>query len=247
MHSHALCTSLLWVRARVLRKLTITLSANVTDAAIGIMSTYESVQPAYLSRKNSLGVDLNLSFYSISISLNVLLTLMIVIRLILHQRNIQAAMGVRPGAGGMYKAVVTMLVESYALYAVTFLIFIVPWAMNNYAAYIFAPIGAATQVRVVSCIFLNLLYFVIVFPDRSRKQVIAPFLVILRVANRRALTSDSVASPNIGSIRFGGQGESTGDDGSLPDRDLGRSTETDDGAPGTLDVGVETTIEEVPL
>jgi len=115
-----------------------------------------------------------------------------------------------------------MLVESYALYAVTFLIFIVPWAMNNYAAYIFAPIGAATQ-------------------------VIAPFLVILRVANRRALTSESVASPNIGSIRFGGQGESADDDGSLPDGNLVGSMGANDETPGTLDVAIETTIEEVPL
>ena len=76
-------------------------------------------------------------------------------------------MGVRPGVGGMYKAVVTMLVESYALYAVTFLIFIVPWAMNNYAAYIFAPIGAATQVRVAFCVFLYLLYLVTPSPDHS--------------------------------------------------------------------------------
>ena len=46
----------------------------------------------------------------------------------------------------------------------------------------------------------------------TNKQVIAPFLVILRVANRRALTSTSIASGHVGSMQFGGQGESTTDD-----------------------------------
>ena len=56
-----------------------------------------------------------------------------------------------------------------------------------------------------------------------------------------------MASPNIRSIRFGGQGESTGDDGSLPDEDLARSTGTGDRAHSTPGGEAEATIEEVPL
>ena len=56
-----------------------------------------------------------LPYFSISLSLNVLLTLMIVIRLILHTRNIRAAMGIA-GSGRLSKAIVTMLIESCALY-----------------------------------------------------------------------------------------------------------------------------------
>ena len=86
-----------------------------------------------------------LSYLSISTSLNVLLTLMIVIRLILHTRNIRNAMGIG-GIGGLCKAISTMLIESYALYAVTLLLVIIPLAIQNYAMDIF-PILAKTQVR----------------------------------------------------------------------------------------------------
>jgi len=64
-------------------------------------------------------------YLSISVSLNVLLTLMIVIRLILHDRSIRAATGSGAGIGGFYKAVSTMLIESCALFAVSSLVVVV--------------------------------------------------------------------------------------------------------------------------
>ena len=42
-------------------------------------------------------------------------------------------------------------------------------------------------------------------------QVIAPFLIILRVANGGALTSNAVTSGNLGSLRFDSGGGSTGE------------------------------------
>jgi len=87
---------------------------------------------------------------SISVSLNVLLTLMIVIRLVLHSRNIRAATGSPAGINGVCKAVVTMLIESSALYAVNSLILIALWVADNDAAGAFIPILAETQVRTFS-------------------------------------------------------------------------------------------------
>ena len=87
-----------------------------------------------------------LPYLSISLSLNVLLTLMIVVRLILHARTVRTAMGIS-GIGGMCKAIVTMLVESCALYAVSSLLVIGPWAAENHAADFFLLILAQTQVR----------------------------------------------------------------------------------------------------
>ena len=46
------------------------------------------------------------------------------------------------------------------------------------------------------------------------EQCIAPFLIVLRVANRTALTSN-IVSGNITSIRFRTRGESTGGDQTL--------------------------------
>jgi hypothetical protein len=49
------------------------------------------------------------------------------------------------------------------------------------------------------------------------KQAMAPFFIILRVADRRALTSEMVTTGRVtdGSIQFRTCGESTGDDGDL--------------------------------
>ena len=55
--------------------------------------------------------NISIPHYSISISLNVLLTLMIVTRLVLHGRDIRTSMGIA-GIGGLCRAVITMLIES---------------------------------------------------------------------------------------------------------------------------------------
>ena len=80
-------------------------------------------------------------------------------------------------------------------------------------------------------------------------QVIAPYLIILRVANRKALTSNMLSSGSgaVGSIRFASQGGSTGDDGSLPDGNPEQLMGMNDRVPSESDAGVENTIDEVPL
>ena len=89
-----------------------------------------------------------ISYYSISLSLNLLLTLMITTRLVLHSRNIRNAVGALSGAGDLYAAVVTMLVESSALYTAALLLYFVPNAAGSYVAFIFIAIGEI-QVRAV--------------------------------------------------------------------------------------------------
>lgn len=84
---------------------------------------------------------------SISVSLDVLLTLMIIARLVLLSREIRKAMNAPFRIGGLYKAVITILCESSAIYAVTFLLWIGAWAAGNPTQYFFFPILTQTQVR----------------------------------------------------------------------------------------------------
>jgi len=84
---------------------------------------------------------------SVAVSLNVLLTLMIVIRLVLYGRNIRAIVGSPPGIGGLYKTIATMLIESSALYAVNSLLLIGLRGAGNGASGIFLPTLPQTQVR----------------------------------------------------------------------------------------------------
>ena len=72
---------------------------------------------------------------------------MIVARLMLHSKDIRNAMGGSTTASRLYKAVVTMLTESCALYAVTFVLFVGPWTAGSPVASIFFPILVQTQVR----------------------------------------------------------------------------------------------------
>ena len=77
--------------------------------------------------------------------------------------------------------------------------------------------------------------------DYGSQQVIAPFLIIRRVANRRALTSDTLASRTTSSIDFNSLGTSTSENGTVSDGDwitsMGAQRESLDG----LGAGTETT------
>ena len=84
-------------------------------------------------------------YFAISVSLNILLTLTIVVRLVLHGRDIRAATGAPSRFSGLYKTVVTMLIECSALYTVTSLLVI-----GTTTANIFLPILAVAQVRALS-------------------------------------------------------------------------------------------------
>ena len=83
----------------------------------------------------------------------------------------------------------------------------------------------------------------------SYLQVIAPLLVIQRVANRTALTSDVILSgPNVDPIRFRNSEESMSGDGTLPDERRLSSVGAHGEVAGGPGVEIETTsIEEVPL
>lgn len=77
--------------------------------------------------------------------------------------------------------------------------------------------------------------------NHGGKQVIAPYLIIIRVANRTALTSDVITSKKVAPLRFKSRAESTGGTGTLLDSDPVSSMETN-GGPTTW---AENTIEEV--
>ena len=88
-----------------------------------------------------------LPYISISLSLNILLTLMIVVRLVLHGRNVRAATGSPVGISGLYKTIATMLIESSALFAVSSVLVIGVMAVDSPLTNTFSPALAETQAR----------------------------------------------------------------------------------------------------
>ena len=154
---------------------------------------YQTAHPTSIY-SHAVGANIGVPYLSISVSLNILLTILMIVRLVMYHRNIRNAVG----GGGLYNAIMTMLTESSALYAVSSILFIAPWGVGSWVADIFLPI--LVQV-----------------------QVIAPFLITLRVANQSALTGATITSGNGGSTQFSAQwGSTTGNIETIPDIDVHR-------------------------
>ena len=119
---------------------------NATYIAFGIMYICQFIgTPLTQATTINFGVLSN----SISFALSILLTLMIVARLVLHSRHIRDAMGPGFRPGGLYKTIITIVVESYALFAVSNLLFLAPWAAGHRLVNVFFPIFVQIQVRSV--------------------------------------------------------------------------------------------------
>lgn len=118
---------------------------NIAETATGIVLIYyQASQPGctfWRSTTINVGVP-----YSISVSLNILLTLMIIGRLVLLSRAVRSAMNAPFKISGMYKAIISIVCESSAIYAITFLLWIGTWAADSPFEYFFFPTLAQTQV-----------------------------------------------------------------------------------------------------
>jgi len=157
----------------------------IASFAMGIVLIYFQITQPTTRRPSPLAMRFNYPFFTISPSVNIILTLMIVGRLVVHRRNLQSAMGSSARTtSGLYKAVVTILVESCALYAASFILFLVPWGLQHPITNMFFPIVAQTQ-------------------------VIAPLLIIHRAATQKALTSETVVSRVVDSLRYKSAMDST--------------------------------------
>jgi len=158
-------------------------------ASIGVGMTLFVYQVLGLGTfRGPFALTLLVPYLAISVSLNMLLTLMIVVRLVLYSMNIRASTG-SSGVGGLYKTVITMFIESSALYAVNSLLVVV---RSSYA---------------VVDIFLPIL---------AENQVIASLLIVQRVANRSALTSRTIVTGHESSVIFRSRGQLTDGDGAPP-------------------------------
>ena len=130
-----------WGTCLIFRKPTAVLIVGDYHAATGIVFIY--AQALEFNSQTYWG-DV---YYSIALSLNVLLTLMIITRLFLHRKNIRRALGDQGGAGRLYEEIITMFVESGALFAASFALLFGPWATGSILIPALVPILYEVQVR----------------------------------------------------------------------------------------------------
>ena len=126
--------------------LAVMLWANVVNIAMGIMFIYQTAQPNG-SVWNTDAVNFGLPYFLLSLPLNILITLMIVVRLVVHSRRTRNATGSLATISKLYRTVATMLIESSALYALSSFLVVGPLIAKSCATNMFLPILAETQVR----------------------------------------------------------------------------------------------------
>ncbi|KAJ7430357.1 hypothetical protein B0H11DRAFT_2374447 [Mycena galericulata] len=127
-----------------------------------IISIIQSEDTFWATRSIQLGI----AYWSLSIALNIILTLAITTRIWLVRRRLRNALSLGAQNSGQYVSIVAMLIESAALYAVWSTVFLICYARNT-------P-------------FQNIL-----LPPLGQVQGIAPALILFRVAQGRAWSHDT--------------------------------------------------------
>jgi hypothetical protein len=110
---------------------------------MGTLWTLQSSQPG-LSLYSALPMAYGTSYYVISLSVNIILTILITIRLLMYRRHVTRTL---INDGQHYVSLATIVIESAALYSTFALLFIITYAVNNPINQIFLTIASSSQVR----------------------------------------------------------------------------------------------------
>ncbi|KZT08377.1 uncharacterized protein LAESUDRAFT_676421 [Laetiporus sulphureus 93-53] len=136
---------------------------------------------------NNATVDFSLPYFALSMSLNVIVTTMLVVRLLYMRRRVASALG--PEHGKMYTSIAAIVVESALPYGVVSFIFLVSYGLQSN----------------VSNLFLNLLVQV---------ECMASEVITLRVARGRAWTRSTLTDV-LSNAEFAMPGVNANSDGSV--------------------------------
>ena len=109
---------------------------------MGVLWTLQSSQPG-LSFYSALPLAYGTSYYAISLSVNIVLTLLITLRLLQYRRTVVQAVSAEYARH--YVSLVAVLIESAALYSVFALVFLITYAVNNPLNQIALAIAQASQ------------------------------------------------------------------------------------------------------
>ncbi|KAJ7595070.1 hypothetical protein C8J56DRAFT_776195 [Mycena floridula] len=116
------------------------------------MGTLWLIQVSASNPWASTSLNWTVPYFSVSLGLNVFLTLAIVSRLLLYRFRIKSALG--PDYGTQYLSLSTMIVESAALYSIFSLLFLIPFILGNAVSEVFlqalGPVQTVSSFLIVS-------------------------------------------------------------------------------------------------
>ncbi|KAI0684496.1 hypothetical protein BC835DRAFT_1293101 [Cytidiella melzeri] len=120
-------------------------------------------------------INWTIPFFALSLSLNIILTIAIVLRLLAFRRHAVSALGISHGS--QYTGIAAMVVESAAIFSVFSLLFLVPFALNH-------PLNE------------------VFFQPLSGVQIVATLLIMFRVAQGKSWNENTMQQ-NASALRFG--------------------------------------------
>ncbi|KAG8220623.1 hypothetical protein J3R82DRAFT_2881 [Butyriboletus roseoflavus] len=130
------------------------------------------------------GINFTLPFFSLSLALNIILTIAIVLRLLTMRHRIVSVLGSKYGT--QYTSITAMTIESASLYSAVSIAFLALFAIGN----------------AVSQVFLQSL---------SQIQTIATLLIVFRISQGKGWTTETATrvmttrgSDDLGKMRFAG-------------------------------------------
>lgn len=112
--------------------------------ALGVLWILQSSQPS-LSLYSAHSLAFGTSYYSISLSVNILLTILIIVRLLIYRKKVMQILPAEHTK--QYLSIATIIVESASLYSVFALIFLVTYAVGHPVNGVFMVTASASQVQ----------------------------------------------------------------------------------------------------
>ncbi|KAJ6549899.1 hypothetical protein B0H19DRAFT_1073805 [Mycena capillaripes] len=114
----------------------------IASFVLGTMWTIESTKPN-LSFYSTLPMKYGTSYYALSLSANIILTLLIIGRLIAYRRTLLRTLPA--DLAKHYISLATVIIESAALYSIFAILFLVTYAVNNPTAQIWLGVASGCQ------------------------------------------------------------------------------------------------------
>ncbi|KAJ7350669.1 hypothetical protein DFH08DRAFT_935453 [Mycena albidolilacea] len=109
---------------------------------MGTLWVLESSQP-FLSLYSALPMAYGTSYYTLSLGVNIILTLLIIGRLLVYRRNLLENLTAAHGAH--YISLITIIVESAALYSLFALLFLITYAINHPTNQVWLAVASPCQ------------------------------------------------------------------------------------------------------
>lgn len=113
---------------------------------MSIMFLWQSAQPGS-NLFTRVTANFGVPYFTLSATLNVLVTAIITTRLLLYRRKIRQSLGTGQASSIPYASIAAIIIESSMIYTGLELLFIVPYALNSQVASLFlgalgyAPVG----------------------------------------------------------------------------------------------------------